>query len=1207
MATLQHVKIYPSIGIARIGNSPEWYIGPEIPFPQPFPVPSDGNYKDSQCRIRRQAQRFRLFGFYDDASVAELTQADGDITWTVHVANAKATKPQYNEGLVIDPGPRTISGPNASATFANGTYQGVEVPLGEMQTDDSGRLIVIGGFGFSSSPTNQPVNSYLDNAGWHDDVSDGPVDASIVVGGTTYTAEGGAWVICPPPRFAPQVQSVTTLYDTLRQIAIDNSQLPSPGTAGYPAVSFVNDIWPFLLRGINAMRVSAAAFGPGDHATLKNLIPPPGTASDRQTVLNKLKPPGQGASGSKDMPLLYGSSAIQPFQYYNVQQWAAGTFTNDWGAGPVAPSLTADGMTRAALENCVGAAFFPGIEATSTVSSFPYVEPFRFDHSGMTPGSVTQMMARPWQADFTACSGGTTSDEPSWWPAARPDSVFPESTPTTPADWTRDLITGYDDMVANWFRLGFVVDTGGGTLLETERHVVCKDCFVITDRSEFGQDEIAAMIALGGTPATIDAAFYVVVEGFQPGELGITTATPNAMQLQMWAPTISFAPAITDLSAACTGLLVQDPSLPATPQRFTFVYAMQFASTAGFTMELEPVTLTASLTAQSVSAGATIQLTQQPNPYLTDGPISWLSTDLRVFQMTPAQVTQYLPTGSWTDPNTFISDVIDRFRSITTAPPLHPFDSISIDENVSHLELSTLVNGTPVYNFAMCRVRYRALATPAPDVRVFFRLFQTASTGTSFDIGSSYRRGGLTGTTIPLLGIQGGELVTIPCFAAPRVNAATQLLTAQTDTKNVLTIAPDATGNEVESYFGCWLDINQPTLQFPLQPTPPDGPFTSGQQSIQNLIRGYHQCLVAEIAFDPDPIPSGSTPAASDKLAQRNLAIVESANPGDPATHRIQHTFQIRPTRATLQRTEKPDELMIDWGNTPVGSTATLYLPAVNAGDILGYAGRMYETSLLRRVDDHTVSTTTAGVTYVPIPPGTSPGIAGLLSVDLPASVRHGELFKIVVRQVTTEQVTVRAPVPRAAPPAATRGTARARSQSTSGLNFSLIAASAFKPVKNQRRILGSFQISVPVAHQELILPIEERRLATLSSILRTIPVEDRWYFPFKRYVDEVAQRVRGLGGGHGRDHDHDHEHGGGHEEHLRSFTGKIEGLVYDRFGDFEGFLLRVGEHEHVFRSREADLEQVARFAWADRVLVTVFVEREKEHVPVSIILRATP
>lgn len=60
VATLEKVQIFPAIGIARIGNSQEWYLGPELPFPAPPSPPPGGTYKDANCRIKRQAQRFRL-------------------------------------------------------------------------------------------------------------------------------------------------------------------------------------------------------------------------------------------------------------------------------------------------------------------------------------------------------------------------------------------------------------------------------------------------------------------------------------------------------------------------------------------------------------------------------------------------------------------------------------------------------------------------------------------------------------------------------------------------------------------------------------------------------------------------------------------------------------------------------------------------------------------------------------------------------------------------------------------------------------------------------------------------------------------------------------------------------------------------------------------------------------------------------------------
>src|SRR5262245_9389987 len=135
MATITSVKIFPSIGIARLGNSPEWYVGPEIPFPAPRPAPPGSTYKDAQCRIKRQGARFRIFGFdAGGALVQEVTAADATIAWTVHLVNAKGNNEYCSDGITIDPGSRTLSGPNQSAAFNTGTFMGVEVLLGEMLT-----------------------------------------------------------------------------------------------------------------------------------------------------------------------------------------------------------------------------------------------------------------------------------------------------------------------------------------------------------------------------------------------------------------------------------------------------------------------------------------------------------------------------------------------------------------------------------------------------------------------------------------------------------------------------------------------------------------------------------------------------------------------------------------------------------------------------------------------------------------------------------------------------------------------------------------------------------------------------------------------------------------------------------------------------------------------------------------------------------------
>ena len=51
-------------------------------------------------------------------------------------------------------------------------------------------------------------------------------------------------------------------------------------------------------------------------------------------------------------------------QHFQLQEWAAGRFQSDWqGVPQPGNTVTADEMTRAALQSTVGQGFFPGIEA----------------------------------------------------------------------------------------------------------------------------------------------------------------------------------------------------------------------------------------------------------------------------------------------------------------------------------------------------------------------------------------------------------------------------------------------------------------------------------------------------------------------------------------------------------------------------------------------------------------------------------------------------------------------------------------------------------------------------------------------------------------------------------------------------------------------------------------------------------------------------
>lgn len=173
-------EVHPSIGVARVGNSPhEFYLEPESIGGLPLECDPQGNvryphfdargvtqFKDGQGRIKRQGARFRIFR-YDDSNPddlgTEVTLEDSEvkgIEWTVHLANKKAVWYQFSElegdlmlgewkdgqntnsyaahsvpvrnasvtdeserqqQLIIDPGPRTLSAPEGRAEFSRDT------------------------------------------------------------------------------------------------------------------------------------------------------------------------------------------------------------------------------------------------------------------------------------------------------------------------------------------------------------------------------------------------------------------------------------------------------------------------------------------------------------------------------------------------------------------------------------------------------------------------------------------------------------------------------------------------------------------------------------------------------------------------------------------------------------------------------------------------------------------------------------------------------------------------------------------------------------------------------------------------------------------------------------------------------------------------------------------------------------------------------
>jgi hypothetical protein len=333
MATVY--KIHPAIGIARVGNSPdEFFIGPERQGEEPSPA---GGFKDAQCRVKRQAARFRIFAHHDDGAVEEITNAEADITWTVHLVNTKAANPGRNNtesaaDLTIDPGTRTLNGPNQRKLFDNGQikFSGAPVttvPLGEIRSDPENHLLVLGGFGKSASPAGTALDGYFwASDDWYDDVSDGPVTAAIKIRADNSTpAVMGAWVIVAPPKFAPHQENVITLYDRVLQAMVDGGLLTAP-----TMTSYTKDVYPILQR--------ARDTGWVDRTFGSHTWPDPVTdGALRNAIFNKLKAPGGGGG---NMPRINDSGTqddrLTAIQYAHMQRWKDNSYTNDWTGVPPA-------------------------------------------------------------------------------------------------------------------------------------------------------------------------------------------------------------------------------------------------------------------------------------------------------------------------------------------------------------------------------------------------------------------------------------------------------------------------------------------------------------------------------------------------------------------------------------------------------------------------------------------------------------------------------------------------------------------------------------------------------------------------------------------------------------------------------------------------------------------------------------------------------
>ncbi|KAI0825347.1 hypothetical protein BC628DRAFT_1410386 [Trametes gibbosa] len=525
-AKVSRVEIFPPIGIARVGNSGalpdgepdpkgkiEFFYGPEVPGLTDAPVEQ---FRDNFGNIKRQAARFRVYAYDDeDKLLGEINSSQGyKLTWSVHVANKKAAyycsggilrarntnlrnpdvdpEPagqnltgdpfdrslETRKKLIVDPGLKKITAGDKPVAL-KGRFQGssenpfyaINVTLGELRTDEVGRLVFIPGSGVARSVLGlttqdqvlQPeIISEFDSTDWIDSVCDGWVDVKVEHPSRPnmiplWKKPHKATVVSGPPKFAWGIDSPTTMYDLMENF-YKEKYLDHDGT------DFYKDIWPVLAGTYRLGWVNAKAFqghGPGGYGDFlpneEDLSNPKGNAALRQHIFGRLREPNYRNKDQAHvilMPRLSGDNgdAIEPgttsqvsgepiqrfaalteLQYERFKDWRDGNFRTGTPFGMRRTIEEYDKneqprlLTRAMLEQTIGEPLYPGIETfwiakldgtydlQSTVGLLD--PPFRIDHERVLPGFLSRGLSLPWQSDFDLCNTH-------WWPSARPDDVF---------------------------------------------------------------------------------------------------------------------------------------------------------------------------------------------------------------------------------------------------------------------------------------------------------------------------------------------------------------------------------------------------------------------------------------------------------------------------------------------------------------------------------------------------------------------------------------------------------------------------------------------------------------------------------------------------------------------------------------------------------------------------------------------------------------
>lgn len=513
LGRVARVSIHPAVGFARVGNSRDaFYFGPDVVGQLPR-----GPFKDAKGAMAKQAARFRIYGYDAQGRVlGEVTSAEASIEWRVDVANTKAAWYSIDEAfdipdspsvplrnadvadrssLVVHATPRRLRGGGAGPLPLDGGYfAGRAVTLGEVLTDERGRLVVMPGSGEAYSvPGADPLGGFADNDGWTDNTCDGPIRATVRIGGRTLEAEP-AWVVCASPNYAPGIPAgLVTLHDSVESALFEAGRMP------FGATDFTRDVWPIFeritdLQWVNAGYLDSHGFGSLQDWTQqrwRERLADATTVNEpfRRMVADGFRDPAFTEVQPTLEPQMYGDAvtmppnlveprqwlALTPLQYRHLKAWARGDFTDR--RRPVVTRLSdvpldeqPATLDKASMNACLGGAFHPGVEFpwiarvdwlwTSDLrlrlgSTSPDAGNWgpeltsatalsrRGPLSKLGPGGVTQWMGVPWHADSASCRVGYQKALslvlPGFWPARIPNHVLSEADYRIVVDTDRTL------------------------------------------------------------------------------------------------------------------------------------------------------------------------------------------------------------------------------------------------------------------------------------------------------------------------------------------------------------------------------------------------------------------------------------------------------------------------------------------------------------------------------------------------------------------------------------------------------------------------------------------------------------------------------------------------------------------------------------------------------------------------------------------------